>query len=113
MFDAFIGNRDINNDYPLETITAATLFVHYKDDGGPPYHAAVAMCRRIPGARMLAGEHGGHLGLGEHPEITAGIKTLLRQVEAGGPATGSSSSTIHALQTPARRSSACRSIRLE
>jgi len=83
MFDGYIGNRDINNGYPLETITAPTLFVHFKDDGGPPYDAAVVMCRRIPGARMLVGEHGGHLGLGEHPEITAGIKEFLQEVEAG------------------------------
>jgi len=83
MFDGYIGNRDINNGYPLETITAPTLFVHFKDDGGPPYDAAVVMCRRIPGARMLVGEHGGHLGLGEHPGITAGIKEFLQEVEAG------------------------------
>jgi hypothetical protein len=39
---------------------------------------------------MLAGERGGHLGLGEHPEITAGIKTFLREVEAGAGADASS-----------------------
>lgn len=81
MFDAYVGNRDINTGYPLESISAPTLFVHFRDDGGPPNDAAVAMCGQIPGARMLTGEHGGHLGLGAHPEITAGIKEFLHDVE--------------------------------
>ncbi|GAA0505390.1 alpha/beta hydrolase [Paractinoplanes deccanensis] len=79
MFDAFTGNRDING-CRLERITCPTLFVHFRDDGGPPYDEAVAMCRRIPGARLVTGEHGGHLGLGDHPEITAAIRRFLATV---------------------------------
>jgi pimeloyl-ACP methyl ester carboxylesterase len=81
MFDAFTGNRDINNDYPLGSITAPTLVVHFADDGGPPYEAAVAMTRHIPGALLLTGAHGGHLGLGEHPEIGCGVRVFLRQAQ--------------------------------
>lgn len=80
MFDAYVGNREINNHYRFESITAPTLLVHFRDDGGPPYDGAVRLARAIPGARLLTGDHGGHLGLGEHPEIAAGIEEFLRDV---------------------------------
>jgi pimeloyl-ACP methyl ester carboxylesterase len=80
VFDAFTGNPDINNDYAFGAITAPTLLVHFEDDGGPPYPGAVALAGQIPGARLLSGEHGGHLGLGEHPGITAGIDAFLEEV---------------------------------
>jgi pimeloyl-ACP methyl ester carboxylesterase len=83
LFDAYIGNPTINY-LPLEAVTAPTLVVHFRDDGGPPYASAVAMAQRIGHAQILTGEHGGHLGLGEHPEIPASIATFLREVTAGG-----------------------------
>jgi pimeloyl-ACP methyl ester carboxylesterase len=86
MFDAYIGNKDINNDYPFERITAPTLLVHFEDDGGPPYDGAVRLAQAVPGARLLTGEHGGHLGLGEHPDIDEGIAEFLREVTRTSPA---------------------------
>lgn len=85
MFDAFEGNQDINHDYPWESIAAPTLFVHFRDDGGPPYDAALTLSQRIPHARMLTGGHGGHLGLGDHPDITAGIRQFLLDVQTAAP----------------------------
>lgn len=80
LFDAYVGNKDINNDYELAAITAPALIVHFKDDGGPPYEGAVTLARQIPGARLVSGEHGGHLGLGEHPEIEESIRVFLAEV---------------------------------
>lgn len=81
LFDAYVSNPAIN-DLPFGQVAAPTLVVHFKDDGGPPYPRAVAMAQLIPDARVLAGERGGHLGLGEHPEIVAGIAAFLRDVAA-------------------------------
>jgi pimeloyl-ACP methyl ester carboxylesterase len=79
LFDAFVGNPEIN-DVRLDAVTAPTLVIHFKDDGGPPYAGAVAMAQRIPHAQVLTGEHGGHLGLGEHPEMPVSIKAFLRNL---------------------------------
>lgn len=76
LFDGFVGNREIN-ELRVEDVTQPALVVHFKDDGGPPYANAIAMAHRMPDAEVLTGEHGGHLGLGEHPEIAAGIRAFL------------------------------------
>lgn len=80
MFDAFAGNPDINHHYDFGSIVSPTLVVHFRDDGGPPYAGAVDLVGRIPGARLLTGERGGHLGLGEHPDLTDGIEAFLGEV---------------------------------
>jgi pimeloyl-ACP methyl ester carboxylesterase len=54
--------------------------VHFKDDAGPPYTGAVALAEAIPGARLVGIDHGGHLGLGNHPEVPREIGAFLRQV---------------------------------
>ncbi|HEX6232712.1 MAG TPA: alpha/beta hydrolase [Jiangellaceae bacterium] len=79
VFDGFTGNADINTGYPLHTIGAPTLLVHYKDDAGPPYAGAVALADAIPGARLLGIDHGGHLGLGNHREVPSEIAAFLRE----------------------------------
>jgi pimeloyl-ACP methyl ester carboxylesterase len=80
VFDGFTGNPDINTGYPLHTINRPTLLVHFKDDAGPPYTGAVALAEAIPGARLVGIDHGGHLGLGNHPEVPREIGAFLRQV---------------------------------
>ena len=79
VFDGFTGNPDINTGYPLDTISAPTLLVHFKDDAGPPYAGAVALADAIPGARLLGIDHGGHLGLGSHPQVPREIAAFLRE----------------------------------
>jgi pimeloyl-ACP methyl ester carboxylesterase len=80
VFDGFTGNPDINTGYPLHTINTPTLLVHFKDDAGPPYTGAIALAEAIPGARLVGIDHGGHLGLGNHPELPREIGAFLRQV---------------------------------
>jgi pimeloyl-ACP methyl ester carboxylesterase len=82
LFDQFVSNADINSGYRFDQITAPTLVIHAKDQ--PGYKgipggdaAAAAMAELIPGAKMLSVDHGGHLLLGDHPEIRAAVGELL------------------------------------
>jgi pimeloyl-ACP methyl ester carboxylesterase len=63
-FDAFVSNADVN-DYNLEAITVPTLIVHTKDDQIASHEASKRAAERIPGARFVSLESGGHLMLGQ------------------------------------------------
>jgi pimeloyl-ACP methyl ester carboxylesterase len=82
LFDAFVSNPDINHGYEFARVTAPTLVVHARDDALAPFWAAVALAQSIPGSRLRVIEKGGHLLLGEHPEVAAEIGALLRSVES-------------------------------
>jgi pimeloyl-ACP methyl ester carboxylesterase len=80
LFDAFVSNPDINN-HDFRSISAPTLIMHAGDDALAPCWGAVALSQTIPGARLLLLEDGGgHLMLGEHPEIEAAITKLLLSI---------------------------------
>lgn len=64
IFDAFVSNADVNN-YDLGAISVPTLLVHTKDDFLASHDAAERAAARIPGARFLSLESGGHLMLGQ------------------------------------------------
>jgi pimeloyl-ACP methyl ester carboxylesterase len=63
-FDAFISNAAVN-DYPLEDIGVPTLIVHTKDDQLASHNASQRAAQRIPGARFVSLESGGHLMIGQ------------------------------------------------
>jgi pimeloyl-ACP methyl ester carboxylesterase len=63
-FDALVSNPDVNR-CPLEAIQAPTLVVHSRDDPLTSYDAAARAAERIPRARLVTMETGGHLGLGQ------------------------------------------------
>jgi pimeloyl-ACP methyl ester carboxylesterase len=63
-FDAWVSNADVN-DYNLEAITVPTLIVHTKDDQVASHEASKRAAERIPGARFVSLESGGHLMLGQ------------------------------------------------
>jgi pimeloyl-ACP methyl ester carboxylesterase len=63
-FDASVSNADVNN-YPLEAIHVPTLIVHTKDDRLASHAASKRAAERIPGARFVSLESGGHLMLGQ------------------------------------------------
>jgi pimeloyl-ACP methyl ester carboxylesterase len=63
-FDAFISNADVN-DYNLEAINVPTLIVHTKDDQVASHEASKRAAERIPGARFVSLESGGHLMIGQ------------------------------------------------
>jgi len=65
IFDAFISNADVN-DYNLEAISVPTLIAHTKDDQLASHEASKRAAQRIPGAKFVSLESGGHLILGQH-----------------------------------------------
>jgi pimeloyl-ACP methyl ester carboxylesterase len=77
LFDAFVSNPDINAR-GLADISTPTLIVHARDDALAPCWGGIALAERIPGARLLVVEDGGHLMLGEHPEVAVAVEALLR-----------------------------------
>jgi pimeloyl-ACP methyl ester carboxylesterase len=68
MFDAFVSNAAVN-DYNLEAIRVPTLIVHTKDDQLASHEASSRAAARIPGARFVSLESGGHLMLGQTKAI--------------------------------------------
>ena len=63
-FDLFVSNADVTN-YSLEAITVPTLIAHTKDDQLASHAARQRAAERIPGARFVSLESGGHLMLGQ------------------------------------------------
>ena len=63
-FDLFVSNADVTN-YNLEAISVPTLIAHTKDDQLASHEASQRAAERIPGARFVSLESGGHLMLGQ------------------------------------------------
>src|SRR5687767_7582606 len=63
-FDLFVSNADVTN-YNLEAISLPTLIAHTKDDQLASHEASQRAAERIPGARFVSLESGGHLMLGQ------------------------------------------------
>lgn len=79
--DTRLGKR--LGPYALETIRAPTLVVSARDDGFGTYAAAQYTASRIPGAKFVGFEDGGHLLVGHDAKVRAEILTLLKR--APGP----------------------------
>lgn len=63
----------------LETVAAPTLVVSARDDGFGTYAAAQYTASRIPGARFLGFDDGGHLLVGHDAAVRAEVVELLRK----------------------------------
>jgi pimeloyl-ACP methyl ester carboxylesterase len=63
-FDLFVSNADVTK-YNLEAIEVPTLIAHTRDDQLASHDASRRAARRIPGARFVSLESGGHLMLGQ------------------------------------------------
>jgi pimeloyl-ACP methyl ester carboxylesterase len=87
VFDAFVSNPEINR-IELAEVPVPTMVLHARDDAGPPYPAAVLMARRIPCARVVTIDQGGHLMLGRHPAARREVEQFLDEfLRKHGPAT--------------------------
>jgi pimeloyl-ACP methyl ester carboxylesterase len=64
IFDAFVSNPDVDT-CDLESIAVPTLVAHTKDDPLASHEASRRAADRIPGARFVSLECGGHLMLGQ------------------------------------------------
>lgn len=70
---AGVGNEGAavnpNMVYRLEAIEAPTLVIHTRDDRLNPFAIAETIADRLPNARLVAFDDGGHLLLGHHAEV--------------------------------------------
>lgn len=69
--DTRLGKR--LGPYALETIRAPTLVVSARDDGFGTYAAAEYTASRIPGAKFVGFDHGGHLLVGHDAAVRAAV----------------------------------------
>ncbi len=66
-------------DYPLDQITVPTLVIYAKDDIlVNPSHSQYA-AQKIPNARVIALESGGHIFMGQHERVRSEITKFLKQ----------------------------------
>jgi 2-hydroxy-6-oxonona-2,4-dienedioate hydrolase len=63
--------------YALESIRAPTLVISARDDGFGTYAAAQYTASRIPGARFIGFDRGGHLLVGQATEVQVEVLELL------------------------------------
>jgi pimeloyl-ACP methyl ester carboxylesterase len=75
--DTRLGKR--LGPYSLETIGVPTLVVSARDDGFGTYAAAQHTASRIPGAKFLGFDDGGHLLVGHDAQVQAEVLELLVQ----------------------------------
>jgi len=73
--DTRLGKR--LGPYALENLRAPTLVVSARDDGFGTYAAAQYTASRIPGAKFIGFEEGGHLLVGHDAALRAAIVKLL------------------------------------
>ncbi len=73
--DTRLGKR--LGPYPVDTIRAPTLVVSARDDGFGTYAAAQYTASRIPGAKFVGFEDGGHLLVGHDAQVQAEVLELL------------------------------------
>jgi pimeloyl-ACP methyl ester carboxylesterase len=66
---------------PLEQLTVPTLVINTRDDTSfAPYPFAAKAADRIPGAKLVSIESGGHWFLGHDADVRDAIGTFVRQV---------------------------------
>ena len=74
IFDFFVSFPDVNH-YDLEAVTVPALIVHAPDDPVASFDAAQRAAGRIPRARLLRVDRGGHLML--RPQETVRVAAFL------------------------------------
>jgi pimeloyl-ACP methyl ester carboxylesterase len=80
VFDGFVSNLAADR-FPFEEIAVPTLVVNARDDTSfAPYRFAAAAAARIPGAKLVSIERGGHWFLGHAAEVQAAIGVFVREV---------------------------------
>jgi pimeloyl-ACP methyl ester carboxylesterase len=82
IFDTLASEPEVDN-FPLEQLSVPTLMIHAADDALARYGTAPPAAARIPGARLVTIERGGHLYLGAgarvRHELAAFIRSHVRQ----------------------------------
>jgi pimeloyl-ACP methyl ester carboxylesterase len=81
-FDACVSNADVNT-YDLEAISVPTLIIHTMDDQLASHDASKRAAARIPGARFVSLESGGHLMLGQTAIVRDELADFCGERETG------------------------------
>jgi pimeloyl-ACP methyl ester carboxylesterase len=80
VFDGFVSNLAADR-FPLEEIAVPTLIINARDDTSfAPYRFAVKAAARIPGAKLVSIESGGHWFLGHDVEVREAIQAFVREL---------------------------------
>jgi pimeloyl-ACP methyl ester carboxylesterase len=82
VLDGFVSNPAANR-FPLEQLAVPTLVISAKDDPLAPYRFAAQAASRIPGARLVTIERGGHLFLGHDAEVRNEISAFVAPAGPG------------------------------
>ena len=82
LFDQYVSNPDVQG-YPLEQLSVPTLIVNARDDGLSAFENAASAAERIPGAELLAIDHGGHMLLGSEDLIGQEVARFLAGSRVG------------------------------
>jgi pimeloyl-ACP methyl ester carboxylesterase len=77
LFDMYVSNLDVNTGYPLEEIAVPVLIVNAVDDPLTLYRNAQSAADRIPGAKLVTIQGGGHMMLGHEERIRSEIAAFL------------------------------------
>jgi pimeloyl-ACP methyl ester carboxylesterase len=92
IFDMFVSNPDINagypGGYPLEEISVPVLIINAVDDPLTLYKNAQSAAERIPGAKLVTIESGGHILLGHEEKVRSEIETFLNEYASTRPSDG-------------------------
>jgi pimeloyl-ACP methyl ester carboxylesterase len=83
IFDTLVSEPEVD-DFPLEQLRVPTLMVHAADDALAPYRTAPPAAARIPGARLVTVERGGHLYLGAEGRVRREVAAFIRSHVAQG-----------------------------
>jgi pimeloyl-ACP methyl ester carboxylesterase len=76
LFDAYGAPSDIAT-FPFEQVRAPTIMFHAKDDPLPSFRSTLFVAERIPNAKFVAFEKGGHLLLGNEDVVESEILNFL------------------------------------
>jgi pimeloyl-ACP methyl ester carboxylesterase len=77
VFDMFVSNPDVNSGYPVEEIAVPVLIVNAVDDPLCLYVNAQSLAERVPGAKLVTIEDGGHMMLGHEERVRSEITGFL------------------------------------
>jgi pimeloyl-ACP methyl ester carboxylesterase len=86
VLDGVLTNPDVGH-YPLEEIAVPTLVIHSADDTLAHYETAPRAAARIPGARFVTIDRGGHLFVGREALVRSEVGEFIRS-HADEPAYG-------------------------
>jgi pimeloyl-ACP methyl ester carboxylesterase len=82
LYDNYISTPDVQG-YPLEQLSVPTLIINARDDGLSAFQNAARAAQRIPGAELLAIDHGGHMLLGSEGLIVREVARFLAASHVG------------------------------